>query len=135
MSKYIIKVNETEYHSYQDLCNDIEIDFKEFMKVKHENPQMSQFELLNYFFDEVIIKMQDSSFRVGNLQTKLKKIEANCPSCWAFSDDIVYKNSGPIVRIYCSKCGLVYNEEDAHKNGYDNIIDFWNHIGIYCPHE
>ena len=46
--------------------NDLEIDFKEFTKVKHENPQMSQFELLNYFFDEVIIKMQDSSFRVGN---------------------------------------------------------------------
>lgn len=43
-----------------------------------------------------------------------RKIAANCPCCFAFSDDIVYQNSGPIVRIYCKKCGLVYNEDDAY---------------------
>jgi hypothetical protein len=39
------------------------------------------------------------------------------------------------VRIYCSECGIVYNEADAHKNGFDNIFDFWNHIGIYMPQD
>ena len=29
--KYIIKVNGIEYHSYQELCNDLEIDFKEII--------------------------------------------------------------------------------------------------------
>lgn len=35
-------------------------------------------------------------------------IKANCPVCLASCEDIVYQNSGPIVRIYCSKCGVVY---------------------------
>ena len=63
--KYIIKVNGIEYHSYQELCNDLEIDFKEFMKVKHDKPNISQYELLTHFKNNVIIKMQDSSFMVG----------------------------------------------------------------------
>lgn len=63
--KYIIKVNGIEYHSYQELCNDLEIDFKEFMKVKYDKPDISQYELLTHFKNNVIIKMQDSSFMVG----------------------------------------------------------------------
>lgn len=44
-------------------------------------------------------------------------IKANCPVCLAGCEDIVYQNSGPIVRIYCSKCGVVYNDYDAKKMG------------------
>ncbi len=68
-------------------------------------------------------------------ETIFKKIIANCPCCLTGCEDIVYKNSGPIIRIYCSKCGLVYNENDAHKNGFKNIIDYWNHIGVYMPQD
>ena len=64
-----------------------------------------------------------------------RNIKANCPCCLAFRDDIVYQNSGPIVRIYCKKCGLVYNEDDAKKNGFSHVIEYWNHIGVYMPQE
>ena len=65
----------------------------------------------------------------------MKKIEASCPCCLASEENIVYQNFGPIVRIYCKQCGLVYNDQDAWKNGFDNLIDYWNHIGTYLPHE
>lgn len=62
-------------------------------------------------------------------------IKANCPVCLASCEDIVYQNSGPIVRIYCSKCGVVYNDNDARKHGFKDIISYWNHIGVYMPHD
>lgn len=64
-----------------------------------------------------------------------KEIKAYCPNCYASPDKIVYQNSGPIVRIYCSQCGIVYNESNAKKAGFSDIIDFWNNIGIYMPQE
>lgn len=63
------------------------------------------------------------------------RIKANCPSCLADCDNIVYQNSGPIIRIYCSKCGLVYNDNNARKNGFDDVIAYWNNIGIYLPQD
>lgn len=65
----------------------------------------------------------------------IKQIKAYCPNCYAGPDKIIYQNSGPIVRIYCSECRLVYSNIEAHKKGFDDIIDFWNHIGIYMPHD
>ncbi len=61
------------------------------------------------------------------------EILASCPCCLADKDKIVYQESHN--RIYCSECGLIYNENDAHKNGFKNLIDYWNHIGIYFPME
>lgn len=69
------------------------------------------------------------------MEIEKKKIRAYCPNCYANPDKIVYQNSGPIVRIYCSECWIVYNDAEAHKEGFDSIIDFWNHIGIYMPQE
>lgn len=67
---------------------------------------------------------------------EFKQIKACCPNCHAFKDKIVYQNSGPIVRIYCSECGLVYNDGDAKRAGYVDVIDFWNdHIGVYMPQD
>ena len=68
-------------------------------------------------------------------KTGVKKIKANCPCCLADCDDIVCKNSVPIVRIYCSKCGLVYDDTDALENGFKDVVDYWNHIGVYMPQE
>ena len=62
--RYIIKVNDKEYHSYKEMCDDLDIDFKEFMRIKHEAPGISQFDLLSCFYDRVLIRMTDSSFRV-----------------------------------------------------------------------
>ena len=67
--------------------------------------------------------------------SEFKEIKASCPCCYASKDKIVYQNSGPIVRIYCSDCGLVYNDMDARAKGFNNLIDFWNHIGIYMPQD
>ncbi len=67
--------------------------------------------------------------------SEFKEIKASCPCCYASKDKIVYQNSGPIVRIYCSDCGLVYNDKDARDNGFRDLIDYWNHIGMYLPHE
>lgn len=69
------------------------------------------------------------------MEIEKKKIRAYCPNCYASPDKIVYQNSGLIVRIYCSECWIVYNDAEAHKKGFDSIIDFWNHIGIYMPQE
>lgn len=135
MDKYIIKVNDIEYHSYLDLCIALNIDWKEFMKVKHENPDISQYDLLSHFYKKILIRMTDSSFFVQKQNGRFKMIKADCPSCLASCDDIVYQNERPIQRIYCSKCGLIYNENDAKKNGYDNVIDYWNHIGVYFAHD
>ncbi len=63
------------------------------------------------------------------------KIKANCPCCLSSCEDIVYQESGQVVRIYCTQCGLVYNENDAQKKGFKNVIDYWNHIGVYMPQE
>ena len=65
MRKYIIKVNNKEYHSYKDLCTDLDIDHGVFMSVKHDNPEISQWDLLNYFYEHVLIRMTDSSFFVN----------------------------------------------------------------------
>ncbi|MCR4779834.1 MAG: hypothetical protein K5876_01920 [Ruminiclostridium sp.] len=62
-------------------------------------------------------------------------IRACCPDCFASADKIAYRNCGPIVRIYCTVCGLVYNDGDAKKNGFDHLIDYWNHIGVYYPQD
>lgn len=64
-NRYIIKVNDKGYHSYSEMCADLDIDFKEFMKIKHENPDISQLDLLRNFYDRVLIRMTDSSFRVS----------------------------------------------------------------------
>ena len=66
---------------------------------------------------------------------KYKDIKAFCPCCYASKDKIIYQNSGPIVRIYCSECGLVYNDNDARTKGFNDLIDFWNHIGVYMPQD
>ena len=47
------------------MCVDLNIDFKEFMRIKHETPDISQFDLLSNFFDSVMVRMTDSSFRVS----------------------------------------------------------------------
>ena len=65
MRKYIIKVNDIEYHSYKELCTDLDIDYAVFMKVKHDNPEISQLDLLNHFYEHVLVKMIDSSFLVN----------------------------------------------------------------------
>ena len=72
MRKYIIKVNDKEYHSYKELCSDLDIDFKEFMKIKHNNPEISQFDLINHFYEKVLIRMTDSSFFVDKKYKKIK---------------------------------------------------------------
>lgn len=63
--------------------------------------------------------------------SKYKDIKASCPYCFASKDKIIYQNSGPIVRIYCSECGLVYNDNDTRTKDFNDLIDFWNHIGVY----
>lgn len=62
--RYIIKINDKEYHSYKEMCADLDIDFKAFMRIKHERPGISQFDLLSCFYDRVLIRMTDGSFRV-----------------------------------------------------------------------
>lgn len=71
--KYIMKLNGIDYHSYKELCIDLDIDFKEFMKVKHNNPDISQLELLNRFYDKVLLRMDDSSFYVNPKNRKIEK--------------------------------------------------------------
>lgn len=63
-NKYIIKVNDKEYHSYKEMCVDLDIDYKDFIKMKHENHGISEVDLLSHFFDEVLIRMTDSSYFV-----------------------------------------------------------------------
>ncbi len=57
MRKYIIKVNDKEYHSYKELCTDLDIDHGTFMKLKHDNPEFSQRDLLNHFYENVLVRM------------------------------------------------------------------------------
>ena len=63
------------------------------------------------------------------------KIQACCPACNAFADKIEYQNSDAGNRIYCSGCGLVYNDADAGKAGFDDLIEYWNCIGAYMPQD
>lgn len=58
-------VNDKEYHSYKEMCVDLDIDLKEFLKLKHKNPDMSEMDLLSFFYDGVLIRMTDSSFLVN----------------------------------------------------------------------
>ncbi len=67
--------------------------------------------------------------------SEFKEIKASCPCCHAGKDKIVYQNSGPIVRIYCSNCRLVFSDKDARDDGFRDLIDYWNHIGVYMPLE
>ena len=63
--RYIIKVNDVEYHSYKEMCAGLDIEFKDFMRIKHENPDISQSELLSHFFDRIMLRMTDSCFFVN----------------------------------------------------------------------
>ena len=65
----------------------------------------------------------------------LKKITAPCPCCHAGKDKIVYQNAGPIVRVFCTHCGLTYKDEDAWDNDFRNIVDYWNHIDDQMPED
>ena len=71
MKKYIIKVNGVEYHSYKEMCANMGIDYKVFMKIKCENPELSEMNLLACFYEKVFICMSDGSYAVNN---KLEKI-------------------------------------------------------------
>ena len=73
MRKYIIKVNDVEYHSYKELCTDLDIDFGEFMRFKHDNPEVSQGDLLSHFYEEVWVRMTDSSLWVNKKHMKERK--------------------------------------------------------------
>ena len=68
-NKYIIKVNDKEYHSYKEMCAALDIDFKEFLKIKHENPDITEMDLLSHFYDGILLRMTDSSYFV-NMQNK-----------------------------------------------------------------
>lgn len=70
MRKYIIKVNDIEYHSYKELCTDLDIDYGVFMRVKHDNPEIDQYDLLNHFYEHVLVRMTDSSFLVNERSKK-----------------------------------------------------------------
>ena len=39
------------------------------------------------------------------------RIVENCKNCHAEPEEIVYQNSGPIVRVYCPKCGFSITED------------------------
>ena len=77
MEKYIIKVNDKEYHSYKEMCVDLDIDFEEFMKIKHANPGMSQLDLLSSFYEKALIRMTDSSFFVNKRNKHIRPISAH----------------------------------------------------------
>ncbi len=63
-----------------------------------------------------------------------ERIRASCPRCFADKTKIRYQNSGPIVRIYCSECGLVFSLQEAKDHGFSDPIDYWNEsVGIYYP--
>ena len=64
-----------------------------------------------------------------------QEIQACCPACNAFADKIEYQKSDAGNRIYCSECGLVYNDADARKAGFDDLIEYWNCIGVYMPQD
>ncbi len=63
------------------------------------------------------------------------EIRACCPCCDGSPKDVEILNSGPITRIHCKNCGIVYNENDALKEGYKDIVAWWNHKGIYIVHD
>ena len=64
MTKYLIKVNNKMYHSYKELCDDLDIDYKEFMKLKLNNPDIWEMELLAHFFSEVYMSVDDGHYSV-----------------------------------------------------------------------
>ena len=63
--KNIICVNGKAYHSYKNLCTDLDIDYKRFMKLKCENHDFSEMELLSCFYDDVFMKMSDDSYLIN----------------------------------------------------------------------
>ena len=63
--KQMLESFDNEYHSYKELCDDLDIDYGEFMRVKLANPKLSQMDLLSHFFERVLIKMTDSSYLVS----------------------------------------------------------------------
>ncbi len=73
-SRYIIKVNDVEYHSYKEMCSGLDIEFKEFMRLKHETPGILQGDLLSHFFDGILMRMTDSSFFI-NMKNKKNTYE------------------------------------------------------------
>ena len=68
-------------------------------------------------------------------KTEVKRIEASCPKCHADPEKIIYQNSGPIVRVYCSECGFKINDYEAWDHHFKSVIDYWNHVGIYMPQD
>lgn len=69
------------------------------------------------------------------MQDQIEGIKASCPECCCPPEKIVYKNSGPIVRLICPECGFVVNDFEARENGFSSMIDYWNHIGWYMVHD
>ena len=100
-------------------------DSEEFEKIKPE---------LRGLVERIIrrlLVLNDGTFEIENKTDLYPKIEASCPHCGAPKEKIVYQNSGPIVRIYCSECHFVCDESEAWENGYQDVIEYWNHIGAY----
>jgi hypothetical protein len=65
-----------------------------------------------------------------NLLQEFKKVESKCPMCLAKPSEIVYQNSGPIVRVYCTKCGYICSDMDAKVAGFPDVIDYWNRTNL-----
>ena len=63
------------------------------------------------------------------------EIQAMCPCCRDIFKDIKYEFSGASETIRCNNCGFLIDDIEARKHGYDNVIRYWNTIGIYFTYE
>lgn len=67
-------------------------------------------------------------FPVGEwkMETEDNQIKIGCPRCGCDKKNIIYQNSGPIVRLRCPECGLAVDDRAVIDGRFDNIFKFWN---------
>ena len=100
---------------------------EQFLKSKWK-----RFETTDYSDDEMdfpIAKILLHSPEVKKCWMKMHQyapIKEKCPLCEADPEKIKFEHIGDRSRIYCTECGVVYNEQDAEAHGFYDLIQFWN---------
>lgn len=62
----MIVIDSVNYESYLEICKAYEIDFKEFLNYKRQNPEISEWDLLAHFLGNVGVCMEDGSYFIRN---------------------------------------------------------------------
>ena len=62
----MITINLVKYNNYYEMCKAYNINYKEFIRYKKNNSDISELELLNHFFPNIKLNMSNNTYSISS---------------------------------------------------------------------